>query len=110
LEQLTAKQLAEWEAMDLLDPVGSWRMELSLAKIESLIVNIANALYHKEGTEPVSTTAFDFMIKWGEKTEKIEPKQQSIEEMRKVFQAIADTYNKTKKVVIKRPPPKKKNT
>jgi hypothetical protein len=95
--------------MDVLDPIGSWRNEFSLAKIESLIVNIVNVLYHKEGSEPVSTTPFDFMIKWGEKAQKIEPKQQSIEEMKKVFQAIADANKRVKKEVIKRPPPKKRS-
>jgi hypothetical protein len=31
----------------------------------------------------------DFMMKWGEDTEEIEPQQQSAEEMKEVFKAIA---------------------
>jgi hypothetical protein len=82
-------QLSEWEAYDKLDPIGQWRDDFRLAKIESLIVNIANALYHKEHEEPKVTVPTDFMVKWGEEIEEIEPKQQSVEEMMEVFKSIA---------------------
>jgi hypothetical protein len=60
-----------------------------MAKIESLLVNIANALYHKQGDVPVVTSPMDFMVRWGEEVEETEPIKQSAEDMLKVFKEIA---------------------
>jgi hypothetical protein len=63
-----------------------------MAKIESLLVNIANALYHKQGDEPKVTSPIDFMVQWGQEVEEIkesEPIKQSTEDMLKVFKEIA---------------------
>jgi hypothetical protein len=106
LDQLTSHQIGEWEAYDKLDPIGAWRNELGFAKIESLLINIVNSLYHKEGTEVVTTSPVDFMIQWGEEIGKTEPKKQSIEEMKEVFKAIKQANDSAKKVGVK--PPKKK--
>jgi hypothetical protein len=82
-------QISEWEAVDKIDPIGTWRDDFRMAKIESLLINITNALYHKEHTEPVVTSPVDFMIKWGEEIEETEPIKQSAEDMLKVFAEIA---------------------
>ena len=102
MDQLSAFEISEWEAYDRIDPIGVWRGEFSLAKIESLIVNIANALYHKEGEKPVVTTPTDFMVKWGDENREPEVKQQSIEEMKQAFLAIASANKKSKKPLPKK--------
>jgi hypothetical protein len=103
LDKLSAFQISEWEAYDKIDPIGFWRIEFGLAKIESLISNIVNQLYHKEGAEPVVTLPTDFMIKWGELSEEVKPKQQSIEEMKQVFRAIADAQKNKKSGRVRKP-------
>ena len=87
------KQLQEWEAYDVIDPVGKWRDEFQIASLSSLIVNIVNQLYHKEGETPKVVSAIDFLPDWsGER--KIEPKKQSVEEMKRVLLGIARGQNK----------------
>jgi hypothetical protein len=90
---LTLKQLQEWEAYDVIDPVGKWRDEFQIASLSSLIVNIVNQLYHKEGETPKVVSTIDFLPDWsGER--KIEPKKQSIEEMKRILLGIARGQNK----------------
>ena len=91
-------QISEWEAYDRLDPIGEWRDDFRMAKIESLLVNITNALYHKEHEQPAVTKPIDFMVRWGEETEEVEPNQQSAEEMKKIFMEIADAQNKKARI------------
>ena len=87
------KQLQEWEAYDVIDPVGKWRDEFQIASLSSLIVNIVNQLYHKEGETPKVVSAIDFLPDWsGER--KIEPKKQSVEEMKRVLLGIARGQNR----------------
>jgi hypothetical protein len=94
---LTGPQLSEWQAFDKMDPIGSWRDDFRIAKLESLIINIVNQLYHKEGTEPLITTATDFMVKWGEEDEPPEPKKQSQEELKQMLLGFAKEHNKRDK-------------
>jgi hypothetical protein len=92
----------EWEAYDKLDPIGEWRDDFRMAKIESLLVNIVNALYHKQGDVPLVTSPIDFMVRWGEEVEETEPIKQSAEDMLKVFAEIAGAQKgKTKDFPIK---------
>ena len=87
------KQLQEWEAYDVIDPVGKWRDEFQIASLSSLIVNIVNQLYHKEGETPKVVSTIDFLPDWsGER--KIEPKKQSVEEMKQILLGIARTQNR----------------
>lgn len=92
LDQLTLKQLQEWEAYDVIDPVGKWRDEFQIASLSSLIVNIVNQLYHKEGETPKIVSAIDFMPDWS--GEKKQSKKQSVEEMKQVLLGIARTQNR----------------
>jgi hypothetical protein len=77
-----------------MDPIGSWRDDFRIAKVESTLINIVQQLYCKEGTEPVLTTPADFMIKWGEEDELPEPKKQSQEELKKFILGFAKEHNK----------------
>ena len=84
----------------MLDPVGKWRDELSMASLMALLVNIARKILHdpKKGKiEFVSPD--DFMIKWGElKTEqKQEPKVQTVEEMKQTVLSIARYFGTKEK-------------
>jgi hypothetical protein len=92
LDQLTSKQLSEWEAYDKIDPIGTWRDDFRLAKIESLITNIVQQLYAKKGVKPVVTTPIDFMVDWTAE-EKVK-EQQSVEDMKAVLMGIANNQNK----------------
>jgi hypothetical protein len=92
LDTLSLVQLQEWEAYDTLDPVGTWRDDFRMAKVESLIVNISNAIHHKKNVTPAITSPIDFMVDWtGE--EKPEAKKQSVEEMKEIFVSMAKEHN-----------------
>ena len=108
LDQLTSKQISEWEAYDRIDPIGSWREDFRLAKIESLITNIVQQLYAKKGSKPGLTTPLDFMIDWMGEGKVNEPKKQSVEEMKSVLLGIAKGQNK-KMIRQNKPPVKKLN-
>ena len=108
LDQLTSKQISEWEAFDRIDPIGSWREDFRLAKIESLITNIVQQLYAKKGTKPKLTSPLDFMVDWIGDGRGNEPKQQSVEEMKAVMMGLVKNQ---KKIAEKRnnPPVSKTN-
>lgn len=90
---MTGPQLAEWEAYDRIDPVGSWRDDFMIATFESLILNIVQQLYAKKGTTPIVTSPLDFMPDWlGEKERG--PKKQSVEEMKQILLSFAKQQNK----------------
>lgn len=100
LRELTSAQLSEWQAYDRLDPIGTWRDDLRIASLESLITNIARSVYHdpKKGKlEHVSPE--DFMMKWGEtEAQKPEPKVQSPEEMAQALRSIATVMGTRDKI------------
>jgi hypothetical protein len=92
-------------AYNEIDPIGEWRDDLRIAKFECLLVNIVNALYHKEGEPEVKVTPADFMIKWGEDVKKPEPKVQSLTDMKDTLKTIFGG-SKRKKVAKKIQPDK----
>ena len=105
MDKLTGYELAEWEAYDRIDPIGTWRDDFRGAKLESLILNIVNQLYAEKGKKLVVTTALDFMPDWtGDKTD--EKKQSSPEDILALFRGIAASQKKKKEIVSK-PPIKK---
>jgi hypothetical protein len=57
---LTGNQLAEWEAFDSLEPVGSYKHDFRLAKLENLIYVLACASNGKK----VDSKVKDFMPWW----------------------------------------------
>ena len=106
LDQLTSKQISEWEAYDKLDPVGTWREDFRLAYLSSLVTNISIKVHGKSGAK--LTTPMDFMLEWGK--EKEETVQQSVEQMKEFMLNFAKQQNRRVKleVVNTRSPRKKK--
>ena len=106
---MTSAQLSEWEAYDVLDPVGKWRDDYHAAFIISEISNIVKDLYGKEESERF--TPLDFMPKWNKedakKKGKKESKKQGVSEMRQIMLGIADAQNKSLRKVRTTPPHKK---
>jgi Protein of unknown function (DUF4035) len=92
LDQLTGIQLAEWEAYDKLDPIGSWRGDFQMACLASIVTNIAISVHNKQGSK--FTTPNDFMPDWsGERDEEEQPIQ-SLEEMKAILLDIAGAQNR----------------
>jgi hypothetical protein len=91
LEQLTATQLAEWEAYDIIDPIGEIRNDIKFANMASLISNLMIGAHGKKGSQ--MTKPEDFIIKWDfgaiEKD-----KKQSVEEMKRILLGMASAQNK----------------
>jgi hypothetical protein len=92
LDQLTSKQLSEWEAYDRLDPVGKWRDDFRLAYLSSLLTNLTVSVYGKKGA--VMTNPIDFMLDWDVEGEGKQPKQQSVEEMKQILLGFARSQNR----------------
>lgn len=103
MDQLTSKQISEWEAYDRIDPIGSWRDDFRIAKLESLLTNIVQQLYAKKGSTPTITTPLDFMVDWSGEKGEVEQKKQSTEEMKRTLLGIANMQNKRVRVLNKLP-------
>lgn len=102
LNELTSVQLSEWEAYDRLDPIGEWRADFRTASLISKVVNIAQAIWGKKGVE--MTAPINFMPEWDKDEEEIiEPKRQSIGEMKQILLGMTGIQNRkvTKKRKIK---------
>jgi hypothetical protein len=91
LDQLSAYQLAEWEAYDRIDPIGEWRTEFRAARLESLIINTARAVHGRRGIK--MTAPIDFMPKW-DVAEVTTTKKQTTEEMKEFLLTFARTQNR----------------
>jgi hypothetical protein len=97
LDQLTSVQLSEWEAYDVIDPIGTWREDFRFAYLMSMIQNIVNALYSKKGSATEASKPNDFMIDWtGDK--KQNKNKMSMEQMKKAILSIA--RDQTRKVKL----------
>jgi hypothetical protein len=107
LDKLTAYELAEWEAYDRIDPIGTWRDDFRGAKLESLILNIVNQLYAKKGSKPIVTTALEFMPDWT--GDRVDEKEKSTPvDILTLFKDIAASQKK-KVGRVSKPPTKKIN-
>lgn len=83
-DNLTAKQISEWEAFNRLEPIGEWRQDYRMAFIASIMINIARAMSGAKGVK--MTTPADYMPVWyTDPNEPDEPMQQSLEDMKKVL-------------------------
>lgn len=69
-----------------------------LASVCSLITNITRQLHTKKGHKVEFTTPDDFMMKWGDIAEEVEPKKQSLEDMQQVLGQIAGTMGNKDKI------------
>jgi len=93
LDQLSAFQISEWEAVDRIDPIGTWREDFREAKLEAMLVNIVSRLYAKKGHTPEMVNPIDFMPDWtGDRVNVL--KQQSMEDIKRTMLAIAKVQNK----------------
>ena len=92
LEDLTAIQLAEWEAFDKLDPIGSFREDLRMAQICSTNTNLVIQTNSKN-KNPKLTEITDFMFDWDGTLKEQKNKKQSMEEMKALLLGIATTQN-----------------
>lgn len=81
----------EWEAYDRIDPVGSWREDIRLAYLSSLITNIAISVHGKKSSK--FTKVKDFMLIWDEEERKASQSGQSTEEMKSMLLSFAETHN-----------------
>jgi hypothetical protein len=94
LGELTSWQISEWEAYDKLDPIGTWRDDFRFACLSSMITNLAISIHGKEGTK--MTSPMEFLPDWsGDRKEEV--KQQSVEDMKAIFQQIVAANNKVGK-------------
>lgn len=97
-EQLTARQLIEWEVYDRIDPIGEHRGDFRMAVLASTLMNIALSAFGggKGKPKPKFTSATDFIPKWGEK-EKKETAQDVGEKVRNVFMNMVPKKRKRKR-------------
>ena len=123
LDQLTSRQLSEWEAYDRLDPIGEWRVDFRMASLEAFISNIVTKIWGEKGSK--LSTPLDFMTEWDkEKLDEevkdaedtfmswtdhgwVERTKQSTEQMKQMMLTIAKAQN-TKQRQLRTDPPRKK--
>lgn len=97
---MTLAQIQEWEAYDRLDPVGSWREDIRLAYLSSLVTNLVISVHGKRNSK--LTKVEDFMLIWDEEARKLKQSGQSTEEMKDILLSFASTHNEgIKKQVAK---------
>lgn len=64
-------QIMEWEAFDIIDPIGSWRADLNTARLMAQIENLTLATHTgKNDPEPKWASPSKYMPRYGEEDEK----------------------------------------
>lgn len=95
MEQLSASEIAEWEAFYRLEPAPDWKDDVRNSQAVSTIGNLLIRAYFKEGSELLDSK--DFLIDWEEGktlTQKDKEKRQSVEEMKNYLLQFAEAQNK----------------
>jgi hypothetical protein len=95
LEQLSATEIAEWEAFYRLEPAPDWKDDVRYSYGLSTLSNLLIRAHFKQGTELFDTE--DFLIDWEDgKTlkQKSKEKPQSIEAMKDYLLQFASAQNK----------------
>jgi len=100
LNDLTASQLAEWEAYNTLEPIGDYRQDYMIAQLTSIFYNFASSFGGKDGRRKIAK-AVDF-IPWIDQPEE-KTVTQPIEEMKKSLFGIAKADKEKKKKVKSKP-------
>ena len=79
---------------DRLEPIGEDRGDFRMASLSATIVNIVRKLYGKTGVEMVSPSVF--MPEWDRDFDEEETQvpKQSVEQMKKILETIADVQNR----------------
>ena len=101
MNDLTASQLAEWEAYNTLEPVGDYRQDYMMAQLTSIFYNFASSFGSKDGRRKIAKIP-DF-IPWMEQPEE-KREDQSLVEMKKSILSIVpklDKETKDKSVKLK---------
>jgi len=92
LSKLTASQLAEWQAYATLEPFETEKSDYKMAFLSSLLTNLVIRTMGKKGAKLTSITDFEF--KWDPEESMGGKPQQSIEQMKEVFQSLASASKK----------------
>ena len=88
LDQLNSYQISEWEAFNMLSPIGDERADLHMAILATTLFNLFVDIYAKKGTK--HRELIDYMPNWsGEEVEK----KQSVEEMKNFLLEFAKGHN-----------------
>lgn len=96
LRRMSFTQLLEWMAYDQISPIGSRRGDWQAASICSAIMNAAAA---QTGSKHRFSTS-DFMLEFGKERAKVEPRHQTVEEMKfiaRMYVAQSNADEKKKK-------------
>ena len=94
MQQLNARQLAEWEAYNTMEPIGEERSDFRISFLSSLITNLVIRALGKKGAK--LTNVKDFVFKWDSK-EEAKP-QMKVEQFKAVFHQIASIANTNKDI------------
>lgn len=86
LSQLTLEQLQEWEAYNAIDPIGEWREDYRIAKLESMVMNIALSVWGKEGS--TLTSPKDFMPEFYQDQEEV--KRKHLQQIKEMFLGLSE--------------------
>jgi hypothetical protein len=103
LDQLTAFQIAEWEAFNKLEPIGLWVDDYKWATLMAHITNMLTWAHGKKGTK---YTGEDFMPNWT--GEEKPAKTQTWQEMKEFLLGFAKAQNKKVGIQSKQTSPKTK--
>lgn len=101
MNDLTASQLAEWEAYNTLEPVGDYRQDYMMAQLTSIFYNFASSFGSKDGRRKIAKIP-DF-IPWMEQPEEKEA-DQSLSDMKKSLLSLAKKDKEKKKKIVKQKP------
>lgn len=93
MEQLTARQIAEWEEFNRTEPIGQYKHDYELAYLMSHLANLFIGAFGKKGAQ--LTKPEDYLLQWGEQQE---VKKQSVSEMRNLLMTWANSRSNEKKV------------
>ena len=95
MEQLTASEIAEWEAFYRLEPAPDWKDDYRYSQGVATIANLLILANFKKGTELYDET--DFLIDWEEgKTlkQKNKEKPQSVSDIKDYLLQFESAHNK----------------
>ena len=81
-EQLTARQLAEWEAYNRVDPIGTERDDFRMAFLAMTITNVAIGALGSKGAKMAKLE--DFMPIWDSKAKH----EQSSDQMKNILMGM----------------------
>ncbi len=98
--------------MDRIDPIGDWVNNFRLAYLSALITNLALSIHGDKKKGITYKSPMDFMINWDVDSMQVEPKKQSVEQMKEILLGIAKEQNKRVRLqpdMTTRPPVKRRN-